>query len=50
VLKDAIYLPPQLLGTGSLSNLDAEFPYYTGSELFKVYYLASMGYHLHFMI
>jgi hypothetical protein len=50
VLRDEIYLPTSLLGNGSLDNLDAQYPYYTGSKMFKIFYLSSMGYHVHFMI
>jgi len=46
-LKDEIYLPVWLLGHGDLQNAAVGFPTYTRPPGLKMYYLGTMGYHVH---
>jgi hypothetical protein len=47
VLKDEKYLPSSLLGHGDLSRLTEDYPKPNWPEGFKLYYLGTMGFHVH---
>lgn len=43
-------MPKGLLGSGDLANLNKNYPLYEYSIEFRLYYLGTMGYHVHQMI
>lgn len=50
ILKDEMFLPPMLLGSGNLSNLYNNYPHFNwkaGNSCFRYYYLSTLGYHIH---
>ena len=47
VLKDEIYLPRSLLGSGDLLLINKGYPNYKMPEGLKYYYLGTLGYHVH---
>jgi len=46
-LKDAEWLPPSLGGTGKTSACWTSYPFAPYSDDLKLYYMISLGYHLH---
>jgi hypothetical protein len=50
VLKDEKYLPPSLLGTGSIELANVGYPVHSWPPGYKIYYLGTMGYHVHQMV
>jgi uncharacterized membrane protein len=49
LLQDENFLPPALLGQGSYSNINKLYPYhnYKYPEGVRIYYLFTLGYHIH---
>ena len=47
ILKDEPYLPKWLLGHGDLANMHADYPRVQWPKGLKIYYLGTMGYHVH---
>jgi hypothetical protein len=47
VMKDSAFLPPSLLGKGDPRTAYDNYPHVTWPDGLRVYYLATMGYHLH---
>lgn len=47
LMKDLYFLPPALLGTGRLENIETKFPYNGFPAEFKYYYLGTMGFHFY---
>lgn len=50
IMKDTNFLPPSLLGKGNLSHCYDNYPVVSWPSGLKVYYLATMGYHLHMLL
>lgn len=46
VLKDTIYLPTTLGGSGSIYNTYVDFPYVTPPPLYRFYFTGTLGYHI----
>lgn len=43
-------MPGLLLGSGSLSDIEKQYPYYKWPDTLKYYYLGTMGFHLYSLI